>query len=100
MSNLKEFNSFYKTVGGGEGSHCHYPTRLDTYGCGCAHDCSYCYAKSLLSFRKMWNPDEPKVANIEKIEKTLRKVPKGTILRLGGDDGLLSADRARETRDI
>lgn len=30
----KEFKSFYKTVGGNEGSLCHYPTRLDTYGCG------------------------------------------------------------------
>lgn len=34
---MKEFNSFYKTVGGNEGNKCHYPTRLDTYGCGCQH---------------------------------------------------------------
>lgn len=44
---MREFKSFYKTVGGNEGNKCHYPTRLDTYGCGCQHDCSYCYAKSL-----------------------------------------------------
>lgn len=44
---MREFKSFYKTVGGGEGQKCHYPTRLDTYGCGCQHDCSYCYDKSL-----------------------------------------------------
>lgn len=50
---MKEFKSFYKTVGGGEGSKCYYPTRLDTYGCGCYHNCSYCYAKSLLEFRKL-----------------------------------------------
>lgn len=81
---MEEFNSFYKTVGGGEGSHCHYPTRLDTYGCGCSHDCSYCYAKSLLDFRKLWNPQEPKVASIRKIERVLKKVPQGKILRLGG----------------
>lgn len=37
-----EFKSFFKTVGGNEGNKCHYPTRLDTYGKGCQHDCSYC----------------------------------------------------------
>ena len=43
---LKEFKNFFRTVGENEGSKCHYPTRLDTYGCGCGHDCRYCYAKS------------------------------------------------------
>jgi DNA repair photolyase len=80
----KEFKSFYKTVGGNEGSLCHYPTRLDTYGCGCSHDCKYCYAKSLLEFRGLWNPDNPSVADIEKIRKKVSKLPKGTTLRLGG----------------
>ena len=46
-----EFKSFLKTVRGNEGSKCNYPTRLDLYGRGCDHDCSYCYAKSLLNFR-------------------------------------------------
>ena len=36
------FHSFYKTVEGGEGDRCKYPTRLDVYGCGCKHNCSYC----------------------------------------------------------
>lgn len=40
--NNKEFGSFYKKVGGNEGTKCHYPSRLDTYGCGCQHNCSYC----------------------------------------------------------
>ena len=62
----KEFKSFYKEVGGNEGGKCHYPTRLDSYGCGCQHDCSYCYAKSLLDFRKLWNPKDPAITNIEK----------------------------------
>ncbi len=48
---IGEESTFFATVEGGEGSKCHYPTRLDTYGCGCAHDCKYCYAKSLLNFR-------------------------------------------------
>ena len=81
---MKEFKSFYKTVGGGEGSKCHYPTRLDTYGCGCQHDCSYCYAKSLLEFRGLWNPEDPAVADLKKIERKVSKLPAGTILRLGG----------------
>lgn len=81
---MREFKSFYKTVGGGEGSKCHYPTRLDTYGCGCQHDCKYCYAKSLLDFRKLWNPEDPAVADIKKIEKVVKKIQPGSIVRLGG----------------
>ena len=81
---MKEYKSFYKSVGGNEGNKCRYNTRLDTYGCGCAHDCAYCYAKSLLSFRGLWDSQDPAVADIAKIEKKIRKIPKGTILRLGG----------------
>ena len=80
---MTEFKSFYKTVGGNEGSKCHYPTRLDTYGCGCGHDCSYCYAKSLLDFRGLWNNEEPAVADIVKIGKKIAKLPK-EVVRLGG----------------
>lgn len=39
---MKEFKSFYKTIGGNEGNKCHYSIKLDTYGCGCYHDCKYC----------------------------------------------------------
>lgn len=88
---MREFKSFFKTVGGGEGSKCHYPTRLDTYGCGCFHDCSYCYAKSLLSFRGLWNPNDPSVADIKKIENKIKKLArerdesgKDIVIRLGG----------------
>lgn len=82
---MSEFKSFYKTVGGGEGQKCHYPTRLDTYGCGCQHDCEYCYAKSLLDFRKLWNPTDPSIADIEKIKRTIKKkMQPGDIVRLGG----------------
>lgn len=82
--NNREYKSFFKTVKGNEGSKCNYPTRLDTYGCGCSHDCSYCYAKSLLSFRKMWNESNPSVANIDKIKKKVKKLEEGSIIRLGG----------------
>lgn len=82
---MKEYKSFYKTVGGNEGNKCNYPTRLDTYGCGCQHNCNFCYAKSLLAFRGLWNAVEPSVADIEKIRKTISKLPKDTPpIRLGG----------------
>ena len=85
MNDVKEYKAFYKTVGGNEGNKCKYPTRLDTYGCGCQHDCKYCYAKSLLDFRKLWNPQNPSVADIEKIRKKISKIPKDiTAIRLGG----------------
>lgn len=79
----KEFKSFFKTVGGNEGNKCHYPTRLDTYGCGCSHDCKYCYAKSLLDFRNLWHPENPSVADIDKIRRKIAKLPK-EVVRLGG----------------
>ena len=82
---MKEFKSFYKTVGGNEGGKCNYSTRLDTYGCGCSHDCKYCYAKSLLEFRNLWNPEAPSVADIKKIRNKVVKRKGTTIpIRLGG----------------
>jgi len=82
-----EFKSFFKSVKGNEGDKCKYPHRLDTYGKGCQHDCSYCYAKSLLDFRNLWNPTDPSIADIEKIKKTIKKIKKDgniNIVRLGG----------------
>lgn len=84
MNEVKEFKSFFKTVGGNEGDKCNYPTRLDMYGCGCSHDCKYCYAKSLLDFRNLWNPENPSVADIKKIEKKIAKLPRDRAVRLGG----------------
>ena len=81
---MKEFKSFYKTVGGNEGGKCRYNTRLDTYGCGCQHDCAYCYAKSLLDFRGLWDEKEPSVADIAKIKQKIARLQPGTIIRLGG----------------
>ena len=79
-----EYKSFYKSVTGNEGSKCHYATRLDTYGCGCQHDCNYCYARSLLDFRGLWHAEQPAVADIDKIKRKLDKIPAHTVLRLGG----------------
>ena len=81
---MQDFKSFYSEASGGEGERCKYPTRLDTYGCGCAHDCSYCYAKSLLDFRGLWRPEEPSVASTDYVSRKLGKVKRGAVLRLGG----------------
>lgn len=81
---MKDFKSVGKFVGGNEGNKCNYPYRLDTYGCGCQHDCKYCYAKSILDFRGLWNPQKPSVAVISDLTKEIRKIPKGTTVRLGG----------------
>ena len=83
---MKNFSLFYKEVEGNEGNKCKYTTRLDTYGCGCQHDCKYCYAKSLLDFRGLWNSEKPVVGNMKQIRSAIIKAKKAKIkiLRLGG----------------
>ena len=81
---MSEYKSFYKKAGGSEGTRCRYPVRLDTYGRGCSHDCDYCYARSLLEFRGLWHPEDPAVADVEKIRKRLDRIPECQVLRLGG----------------
>ena len=83
---MKPFSLFYKEVKGNEGDKCKYPTRLDTYGCGCQHDCKYCYAKSLLDFRGLWNANKPVVGNMKDIRNAIIRAKKShiKILRLGG----------------
>lgn len=80
----QEFKNFFRTVGENEGSKCHYPTRLDTYGCGCGHNCAYCYAKSQLSARKSWKPFAPSLPHIVKIRRRVKQLEPGQIIRLGG----------------
>lgn len=82
----QRFESFFNTVeGGNEGDRCHYPTRLDTYGCGCQHNCGYCYARSLLAFRGLWNPQLPATADVKKIRQLIAtKLKPGQVVRLGG----------------
>lgn len=82
--NKNKLGIFYKTVGGAEGDRCYYPTRLDTYGKGYYYNCKYCYAKQLLDFRKLWNPNNPAVPDIKQIRKTINKLKKGSVVRLGG----------------
>ena len=66
-----KFKSFLKLPGGGEINRCYYPLRLDTYGRGCYHDCLYCYSKSCLDFRKMWDRENPAVADPIEIERVI-----------------------------
>lgn len=80
---MRDFKSIGVTVEGNEGSKCNYRTRLDTYGCGCQHDCSYCYAKSLLDFRGLWDAKNPSVGDMTKLSREVRKLPR-QVVRLGG----------------
>ena len=82
--NRSEYKSPLKVAGGGEGNRCKYNVRLDTYGCGCQHDCSYCYAKSLLQFRGLWDARVPRVANVDRLRKAVGKLEEGSVVRLGG----------------
>lgn len=86
MENVNsEYASFYRTVEGNEGSKCHYPTRLDTYGCGCGHDCDYCYAKDMMiNHGEEWNTKNPKYVDLQRVDNKLKRIKPGTILRLGG----------------
>lgn len=83
----REYLGFLKTVEGNEGSKCHYPTRLDTYGCGCGHDCSYCYAKDMIiNMSGEWDPLHPKIADLWRIENRIKRgeLKQGDVVRLGG----------------
>lgn len=79
-----EYLNPYSTVGSGEGSRCTYPTRLDVYGCGCSHNCAYCYARSILEFRGNWHPYDPHVADMGRIREIVRTIESGSVVRMGG----------------
>lgn len=81
---MEYFNSFYRSTEGRKfNTWCNYTTRLDTYGCGCEHECSYCYAKSLLTFRGNWK-QSPKIADIVKVKQKISSLRPGSIVRMGG----------------
>ena len=81
---MNTYKSFYKTVTGGEGNRCEYPTRLDLYGKGCYYDCSYRYSKQMLNFRKLWHPTDVGVAPLLDVQRVIRKLRTGSVVRLGG----------------
>ncbi len=81
---MKVFGSPYKQLDRKVNTWCKYTKRLDTYGCGCQHDCKYCYAKSLLSFRGLWNAKNPSGANLYKIKNSIKRLCPDDIVRMGG----------------
>lgn len=78
------FHSPYKQLDRKVNTWCKYTKRLDTYGCGCQYDCDYCYAKSLLSFRRFWNSREPASASLNEIRESIYKLKLTDIVRIGG----------------
>jgi DNA repair photolyase len=79
-----EYGSPYKELNSRKfNTWCCYKHRIDTYGLGCQHDCSYCYAKGLLDFRKHWDSKKPLQSNLSKIKSVISKLPKNTVIRLG-----------------
>lgn len=82
MKEIKKFGSLYNTVGWWEWEKCLYPTRLDTYGQWCSHNCSYCYARALLDFRWLWHPNNPKFIDLKEAYRIISEIPKWQITRL------------------
>jgi len=83
MKEIRKFGSLYNTVWGWEGLKCLYPTRLDTYGQWCSHNCSYCYARALLDFRWLWHPNNPKFIDLKEAYRIIaEEIPQNQITRL------------------
>ncbi len=55
-------------------SKCHYAFEIDSYGRGCTHNCSYCYAKESLSAHGYWNRPMPFPVNLAEVRKTFHAV--------------------------
>lgn len=53
---------------------CLYSFEIDTYGRGCIHDCSYCYAKAELTVHGYWNKPFPMPINVADVWKTFHTV--------------------------
>ena len=64
------FNTGLKLVNHhGSCSKCHYAFEIDTYGRGCTHNCSYCYAKEILTRHGYWNEPQPFPLNLADVRK-------------------------------
>lgn len=64
-----QFKSPISLPAGEETQKCFYPLKLDTYGCGCSHNCLYCYAKTSLSFRGLWRENDASNASLADIKR-------------------------------
>lgn len=79
------FNTIFKLINSHEScSQCHYALELDTYGRGCIHNCSYCYAKAQLTVRGFWNNPMPfpiDLSEFRKIFYTVFETEKNSVWR-------------------
>lgn len=48
---------------------CHYAFEIDTYGRGCLHNCSYCYALESLTAHGFWNRPHPFPLDMSEVRK-------------------------------
>lgn len=53
---------------------CHYSFEIDSYGRGCMHDCTYCYAKEQLSAHGYWKRPIPFPVDLSEVRKILYTV--------------------------
>lgn len=78
------FGQPYKQLDRKINTWCRWTERLDTYGCGCQHDCKYCYAKALLNFRGLWDSNNPSISDLKTIRKQIKHLSVNNVVRLGG----------------
>lgn len=57
---------------------CLYAFEIDTYGRGCSHNCTYCYAKAQLTVHGYWNNPTPVPVDINEIRRTFYEVFEST----------------------
>ena len=55
-------------------SKCHYAFEIDSYGRGCIHNCSYCYAKDQLTSHGYWNRPIPFPVDLSAVRKIMYEV--------------------------
>lgn len=53
---------------------CLYAFEIDTYGRGCSHNCTYCYAKAELTVHGYWNNPIPVPVDLNEIRKVFYTV--------------------------
>lgn len=53
---------------------CHHAFEIDTYGRGCIHNCSYCYAMESLTAHGYWNRPHPFPIDISEVRKVFYQV--------------------------
>lgn len=53
---------------------CFYAFEIDTYGRGCFHNCTYCYAKDQLTTHGYWNKPQPFPVNMAEVRKVFHTV--------------------------